>query len=124
VVTKSKNRGGRPKLDPAEARASTIGVRVSASEYASLRAKAAKMGTTPARWLRVAALDREITPPVPEINSKLYGELGKLAANVHQITRRANVRDKMFFLSSEEKEILQSVYDKVEEVRLALIGKS
>ena len=41
-----KGRGGRPKGDPSAVRASTIGVRVSAEEYAALRAKAEQMGFT------------------------------------------------------------------------------
>ena len=43
-----KGKGGRPKGDPAAVRASTIGVRVSADEYAALRAKTEQMGMTPA----------------------------------------------------------------------------
>ena len=41
-----KGRGGRPKGDPSAVRASTIGVRVSAEEYAALRAKAEQMGAS------------------------------------------------------------------------------
>ena len=50
-----KARGGRPKGDPSAVRAATIGVRVSAEEYAALRARAEQMGMTPAQWLREAA---------------------------------------------------------------------
>lgn len=86
-----KGRGGRPKGDPSAVRASTIGVRVSAEEYAALRAKAEQMGMTPAQWLREAALSRRLpSPPVPPINREQYAELARLAANLNQLTRLAN----------------------------------
>ena len=86
-----KARGGRPKGDPAAVRVSTIGVRVSLSEYDSLRAKAEQMGITPAQWLRQAALSRRLpSPPVPAINRKQYAELARLSANLNQLTRLAN----------------------------------
>ena len=55
-----RGRGGRPKGDPAAVRVSTIGVRVSAGEYADLRAKAEQMGMTPGA---VAAGGCAIAPP-------------------------------------------------------------
>ena len=47
-----RRKGGRPKGDPAAVRAITLGVRVSPSEYAALKDKAAHMGVTPAQWVR------------------------------------------------------------------------
>jgi hypothetical protein len=47
-ATPRRSAGGRPKGDPAARRSATIGVRVSASEYAELREKAAQMRMTPA----------------------------------------------------------------------------
>lgn len=41
-ITPRRSAGGRPKCDPASVRSATIGVRVSASEYASLRAMASQ----------------------------------------------------------------------------------
>lgn len=90
-ITERKGKGGRPKSDPADVRTTTIGVRVSASEYAALRARAAQMHMSPARWLRDAALTRRLpSPPVAAINREQYVELARLAANLNQLTHMAN----------------------------------
>jgi hypothetical protein len=60
-----KATGGRPKGDPAARRSSTIGVRVSASEYAALREKAAQLRMTPAQWLR-----ESVTVAAPALPSR------------------------------------------------------
>jgi len=86
--TARRSAGGRPKGDPAAVRSTTIGVRVSASENATLRAKAAQMDLVPAQWLREKALARCLpAPPVSAINRERYAELARLAANLNQLTR-------------------------------------
>lgn len=91
TTSNPRRRGGRPKADPADVRASTIGVRVSGVEHEALRAKAKEMGMTPAQWLREAALSRRLpAPPVPAINREQYAELARLSANLNQLTRLAN----------------------------------
>ena len=114
-----KGRGGRPKGDPSAVRASTIGVRVSAEEYAALRAKAEQMGMTPAHWLRDAALSRRLpSPPVPAINLDQYAELARLAANLNQLTRLANEGRPVTVADA----LLQRLAGEVGRLRLALIG--
>jgi hypothetical protein len=77
--------GGRPKGDPSDLRLATIGVRVSAGEYAALREKAAQMLMTPAQWLRVAALSRRLpSPPVAAINREAAMELSRASAGAQQ----------------------------------------
>jgi len=86
-----KNKGGRPKGDPAAVRDATIGVRVNAAERAALSRNAKHMGMSPSQWLRTAALHRKLPPPpVPEANSEAYGELTRLAVNINQLARAAN----------------------------------
>ena len=86
-----RGKGGRPKIDPAAVRRSTIGVRVSAAEYATLRTRAEQMGLTPAQFLRHAALTRRLPrPPVPAVNREQYANLARLAGNLNQLTRRAH----------------------------------
>ena len=86
-----RGKGGRPKIDPAAVRRSTIGVRVSAAEYAALRTRAAEMNLTPAQFLREAALTRRLpSPPVPAVNREQYANLARMANNLNQLTRRAN----------------------------------
>jgi hypothetical protein len=90
-ITMRRTAGGRPRGDPAAVRSATIGVRVSANEYARLRAKAAQLQITPAQWLREAALTRRLpSPPVAAINREQYAELARLAANLNQLARLAN----------------------------------
>lgn len=86
-----KDKGGRPKGDPAAVRDITIGVRVNAAEREALDRKAKHMGMSPSQWLRTAALDRKLPPtPVPEANREAYGELTRLAVNINQLARAAN----------------------------------
>lgn len=113
-----KGRGGRPRSDPSAVRASTIGVRVSADEYAALRDKAARMGMTPAQWLREAALSRALPPPpVPPVNREEYARLAKLAANLHQLLRLAN-RGHVVISDA----LLSDLINEVSRLRLSLIG--
>lgn len=115
----SKGRGGRPKGNPAAVRTSTIGVRVSAEEYAALRAKAEQMGMTPAQWLREAALSRRLpSPPVPAINREQYAELARLSANLNQLTRLANSGQPVVVADG----LLHRLAEEVGTLRLALLG--
>ena len=114
-----RRRGGRPKGDPAAVRAETIGVRVSADEYAALKVKAEAMGMTPAQWLREAALTRRLpSPPVPAINLEEYAELARLAGNLNQLTRRVNLSEPVVVTDS----LLVELSDEVRRLRLGLIG--
>jgi hypothetical protein len=100
-------------------RTSTIGVRVSADEYAALRAKAEQMGMTPAQWLREAALSRRLPlPPVPAINREQYAELARLSANLNQLAKLANSGQPVAVADA----LLQRLAGEVGRLRLALIG--
>ena len=114
-----KGKGGRPKGDPAAVRTSTIGVRVSADEYAALRAKAEQMGMTPAQWLREAALSRRLpSPPVPAANRQQYAELARLSANLNQLAHGANIGQNVAVNDA----LLQRLAGEVSRLRLALLG--
>jgi hypothetical protein len=114
-----RRKGGRPKGDPAALRAMTIGVRVSPSEYAVLKDKAAHMGVTPAQWLRQAALSRRLpSPPVPAINRAAYAELARLSANLNQLARHAN-RGESVQVGAD---LLHQLGLEVRRLRLSLIG--
>lgn len=114
-----RSRGGRPKSDPAAVRRATIGVRVSAPEYATLRERAAQMGMTPAQWLREAALSRRLPSlPVPVANREQYAELARLAANLNQLAHAANSGEPVQVNDA----LLVAVADQVKHLRLVLIG--
>jgi len=114
-----RGKGGRPKGDPADVRVSTIGVRVSPAEYASLKAKAEQLSMTPAQWLRDAALSRRLpSPPVPPINREQYAELARLSANLNQLAKAANEGRAVTVNDA----LLQRLSAETGKLRLALIG--
>ena len=116
---KPKGKGGRPKIDPAAVRRSTIGVRVSEAEYTALRERAEEMGLTLAQWLRHAALTRRLpSPPVAAINREHYAELARLAGNLNQLAHHANEGQ----MVSVNEDLLQQVSREVSRLRLALLG--
>ena len=118
-ATPKRGRGGRPKNAPGTVRAVTIGVRVSASELASLQAKAEQMSMTPAHWLREAALSRRLpSPPVPPINREQYAELARLSANLNQLVKLANSGQPVTVADA----LLQRLAGEVGRLRLTLIG--
>jgi hypothetical protein len=119
AATPRKSAGGRPKGDPAALRNATIGVRVSAGEYAALREKAAQLHMTPAQWLRAAALARRLpSPPVAAINREQYVELARLAANLNQLTRLANEGQRVVVADG----LLERLAGETKRLRLALLG--
>jgi hypothetical protein len=110
----------RPKGDPTAVRTTTIGVRVSPTEYALLREKAATMVMTPAQWLRSAASSRRLpTLPVPAVNLAEYGTLARLSANVNQLTRRVHAGEAVPVSDA----LLQQVFEEVRRLRQALLGQ-
>lgn len=114
-----RGKGGRPPGDPAAVRRATIGVRVSAAEYAALRTTAAQMGMSPAQWLRTAALTRRLPPPpVPAANREQYVALGRMATNLNQLTRLANAGQLVVI----PERLLQRLTTEVRRLRLALLG--
>ena len=114
-----KGKGGRPKGDPAAVRMLTIGVRVSATEYDALCAKAMVMQMRPAQWLRAAALSRRLpSPPVAAINREQYSELARLSSNLNQLTRLANEGDRVVVADG----LLKRMALEARRLRLALLG--
>lgn len=114
-----KSKGGRPKGDPGAVRSATIGVRVSADEYATLCQRAAHMHMAPAQWLREAALTRRLpSPPAAAINRDQYVELARLAANLNQLTHLANQGQNVTIASG----LLERLIEETRCLRQALIG--
>lgn len=108
----------RPKLDPAQVRRSTLGVRVTDADRARIEERAAAMGMTPADWLRQAGLSRRLpSPPVPAVNREQYAELGRLAGNLNQLARAANEGRAVV-----DAALLEQVAAECSRLRLALMG--
>ena len=114
-----RSRGGRPRHALGTVRAATIGVRVTAAEYAALRNKAEKLGLMPAQWLRQAGLSRRLpSPPVPAINREEYAELARLSGNLNQLVRLANSGQPVSVADG----LLQRLIAEVSQLRRALLG--
>ena len=119
VEAKNRGKGGRPRGNPADIRATTIGVRVAPAEYDALKTKAAQMGMTPAQFLRDAALKRRLpSPPVPEANRAEYAYLSRLSANLNQLVRLANSDQPVVVAEG----FLERLADEAKRLRRALIG--
>lgn len=74
---------------------------------------------TPAQWLREAALSRHLpAPPVAAINGEQYEELGRLAANLNQLTRLAHVNQQVVVSEA----LLRKLSGEVTRLRFALVG--
>ncbi len=114
-----KLKGGRPKGDPNAVRIYRVNARLSASELATLTAKADQMGMTPAQWLREAALFRRLpSPPVPAINREEYANLARLSANLNQLSKAFNEGRAVTVNNT----LLEQLSIEVNQLRLALIG--
>jgi len=116
---KTKARGGRAKIEPANLRTITLSVRVSRAEYEAVCEKSSAMSFTPARWLRDAALARRLPPaPAPAVNRAEYAELARLAGNINQLTWRANRGEEVIVPYL----LLEKTKKELARLRAALIG--
>jgi hypothetical protein len=114
-----KPKGGRPKGDPNAIRIYRVNARLSASEHATLTAKADQIGMPPAQWLREAALSRRLpSPPVPAINREEYANLARLSANLNQLSKASNEGRAVTVNNT----LLEQISIEVNQLRLALIG--
>ena len=74
---------------------------------------------TPAQWLREAALTRRLpSPPVPAINREQYAELARLAANLNQLSKKANEGQAVTISDA----LLKLTIEETKRLRLALLG--
>lgn len=82
---------GRPKLDQQAVRHVVLRLRVNATELACIQEKANEMHMPLSRWLRHAALSRQLPAcPVPAVNRDIYTALVKIGSNINQLTRLAH----------------------------------
>ncbi len=83
--------GGRPLLPPAERRDRVLTVRMNAAERQIIWRRASLARLSAAAYARLMAL-RPSAPPrsVPIVNVRSYGQFGRLANNLNQLTRLAH----------------------------------
>jgi hypothetical protein len=129
---KDKDKGGRPALDPADKKSSTIGVRVTAEERARLQKKADALGLRGlSTFLRKVALGRQLPSPPPSLpNADCYQELGRLGKNLNsQLVALHGVRaglvqnrDAMTRTILRTERVTEQAMAEVRELRALLIG--
>ena len=85
---RKRGKGGRPRSNPGEARARTIGVCVNAAELDAIRRNADCVGLPVSHCLRNVALSRALPRSVqPEVNRDTYRALAGAANNLNQLAR-------------------------------------
>ena len=69
-----------------------MAIRLTPSERARVEMKAAEARLPPATFVRQAALNKVVSPPVqiPEVNREAYLELAKMGGNLNQIAHHLN----------------------------------
>jgi len=91
---------------------------VSPAELEELAGLAAAAGVDVATWLRLAGLRRRPPrPPVPEINRRLYAELGRVGGLLNQLAAEAH-RGRVVALGVN----LRELHALLQRVRLELLG--
>lgn len=83
---------GRPRLDSQSVRHVVLRLRVNTAELTAIQEKANEMHMPVGRWLRQAALSRQLPArPVPEINRQLYAAITRIGNNINQIAREVHM---------------------------------
>ena len=117
---RKRGKGGRPRSDPGQLRAQSLGVCVNPAEMDAIRRKADSVGLSVSQWLRQVALSRYVPRPlVPELNRKAYAELAKLAGNLNQLARVASAAEGRVLVPMA---LLKEVYAVLQQMRLELLG--
>lgn len=110
IDERRRSKRGRKSLPVGEKRTHTVSVRLSVAELELLDGKRGRFRR--GEWLRMAALDR-LPPSIPALNAKAYHDLNRLAVNINQIARTANLGKQVDLLE---------VRRLIGELRLRLVG--
>lgn len=97
-------------------------LRLSPSERLELENKAAGAGLKLSQYLRQTGLRRKMRPRVPEINRETYLELGRIGNNLNQLTKVCHIALKQGTDCNIDINLLRSLGDKLDQVRLSVIG--
>lgn len=81
---------GRPRLPAAELRSVVITIRLTSAEAASLRNEAERCSISVSTLIVIHALQRKPPRIVAPITLATYRQISGIAANVNQLTHRAN----------------------------------
>ena len=106
--------GGRPNLPVGESRTVVMTIRMTPAEAASLRSEAEKCSISVSTLIVIHALQRKPPRIVAPITIATYRQISGIAANVNQLTHRANAGT----IGDEE---LVTLFDKVRNELAAFI---
>lgn len=114
-----------PRSDTGEVADKVIPVRMTESEHAEVKAKQGNLSQS--AFMRRAALDDDIPqqrarPPVPAVNRQLYLELGQIGENLKQQADACHEALQQGQTLPLSPKTISAVADKVDQVRLALLG--
>lgn len=91
-MSQEKRRRGPAPKPAEEKRTNRLSVYFTEAEYADMMKRVPRRAEL-CNYIRAQVLDQKVQQSlsIPDINIKLYGELGKAASNLNQIARHMNV---------------------------------
>lgn len=115
-----------PRAKSGEVASKVITARVTPAEYE--QAQKIKGEQSWSHWFRREILGKDVAapsrPPVPEVNRQLYLELGRIGNNLNQQAKACHIALQQGQSLPVNPETIAAVADKVNQVRLALLGAS
>jgi hypothetical protein len=107
----AKKKRGRKSLPKEDKRTHLVSVRVNGTELSIIDAR--RGGMQRGTWVRHAAFQSEAVKSVPELNRQAYIELARAAANLNQLSHRAN---------ADQVVDIADLSEKLSSFRMALLG--
>lgn len=106
-----KKKRGRKSLPDEDKRTHVVSVRVNGGELSIIDSR--RGGMQRGTWLRHAAFQSDAVKSVPELNRQAYIELARAAANLNQLSHRAN---------ADQVVDIADLSEKLSSFRMALLG--
>jgi hypothetical protein len=118
-------RGRQRKSSTGEARTKVIQVCVSETEQQCIKDRAGSLSMS--EFLLRAGLGQSIPQrrrslPVPEVNRRVYMELGNVSNNLNQIARACNQAVQLGQSIEVDSDVIRQMLAQMKEIRLAVIG--
>lgn len=112
---------GRPKIGDLDIKRHNLTIRLSDRDLLILDEKCLKAGfSSYSKFLREASLGRELPKSVPEVNLKVFLELGRLGANINQLLKKYH--EGCFVEEEQTVQLLNEIYNLVQIARKEVRG--
>ena len=120
VKTRKINKGGRPPLPDDERRNHRVEFWLNDAEFADLIYLCEQSGMSKGELVRSLIFKKPIRwMKIPAINRQAYAELGRIGANVNQLSRSANT-----YGYSDQAGELAELHQIIQQIRRELLGVS